>query len=34
VHVVSEQEFNDWVAKNKAPSAELDSKDKVAAAKD
>src|SRR4029079_14194320 len=34
VHVVSEQEFNDWVAKTKAPSAALDSADKVAAAKD
>jgi heme/copper-type cytochrome/quinol oxidase subunit 2 len=33
VHVVSQKEFDDWVAKNKA-SAQLDSKNKVAAAKD
>ena len=33
VHVVSEQEFNDWVAKNKA-SAQLDGANKITAAKD
>jgi cytochrome c oxidase subunit 2 len=34
VHVVSQKEFDDWVAKTKAPSAALDSANKVAAAKD
>jgi len=33
VHVVSEREFNDWVAKNKA-SAQLDGANKITAAKD
>jgi cytochrome c oxidase subunit II len=33
VRVVSEQEFNDWVAKTKSPSASREETDKVAAAR-
>jgi cytochrome c oxidase subunit 2 len=34
VRVVSEQEFNDWVAKTKSPSASREETNKVAAARD